>query len=422
MSRYEKVRLSRRDMLKLSAGGAGLFALTASGLAVPKAAQGAGGGVYIEAFPTSPLILNPFNDQLRSPSRWRRSSQRPGTPGRSCPGPEQAGLLGYDDQDGLLQEVRADARVPTRSGRSIASRSSTRSSSQVAGHKFTSSQVQPINSSGKNVIPPGSKDAGRAGCCPTSTIYGFNGTFPGPMINAEYGQAVAACASRTISTRTTARPPGLRSAQLLVPDPPPQRPHGAGVRRPAALRHHRFNPLGGAITHEAAFEPGEWVDQMYLGYPAGGDDREKQSFFWFHDHVHGHTGANVYKGMVGLMPIYDPARPRRRDRPERAARCPAAARTTRTAPSRSSTTSRWRFYDCRLDDGVTPHKDSHNGSGRDPPGVVGQDVLPPLPQPRLRGRHLHRQRHGLPGDARSSAASTACASWTPRSPASTTSS
>jgi hypothetical protein len=22
--------------------------------------------------------------------------------------------------------------------------------------------------------------------------------------------------------------------------------------------------------------------------------------------VHGHTGANVYKGMVGLMPLYDP--------------------------------------------------------------------------------------------------------------------
>jgi hypothetical protein len=35
MSRIENVRLSRRDMLKLSAGGAGLFALTASGFAVP---------------------------------------------------------------------------------------------------------------------------------------------------------------------------------------------------------------------------------------------------------------------------------------------------------------------------------------------------------------------------------------------------
>ena len=65
MSTQDKVRLTRRDMLKLSAGGAGLFALTASGFAVPKG-QGAG-GVVIEAFPTSPLILNPFNDPLKIP-------------------------------------------------------------------------------------------------------------------------------------------------------------------------------------------------------------------------------------------------------------------------------------------------------------------------------------------------------------------
>ncbi len=31
-----------------------------------------------------------------------------------------------------------------------------------------------------------------------------------------------------------------------------------------------------------------------------------QSFMWFHDHYMHHTGANVYKGMVGLYPIYDP--------------------------------------------------------------------------------------------------------------------
>ena len=34
MTRRDSVRLTRRDMLKLSAGGAGMFALTASGFAV----------------------------------------------------------------------------------------------------------------------------------------------------------------------------------------------------------------------------------------------------------------------------------------------------------------------------------------------------------------------------------------------------
>ena len=63
------------------------------------------------------------------------------------------------------------------------------------------------------------------------------------------------------------------------------------------------------------------------------------------------------------------------------------------------------FFDCRLDDGVTMHKDIHDTAGEfpageepgHPPGVVGQDVLQALPQPRLRRRHLHRQRHRLPG-------------------------
>src|SRR5215210_666199 len=69
MSSQAKVRLTRRDMLKLSAGGAGVFALTASGFAVP---QGVGApGLVIEAFPTSPLILRPFNDPLKIPMALR---------------------------------------------------------------------------------------------------------------------------------------------------------------------------------------------------------------------------------------------------------------------------------------------------------------------------------------------------------------
>ena len=49
---------------------------------------------------------------------------------------------------------------------------------EVAGHDFTSSSVQPIDSSGRNVVPPGSDNA-RPRKLPASTIYGFNGTFPG---------------------------------------------------------------------------------------------------------------------------------------------------------------------------------------------------------------------------------------------------
>src|SRR5690348_8972660 len=66
--------LTSRDMLKLSMGGAGAFALAASGFSIPRG-FGSGGSLYIEAFPTSPLILNAFRDipenQLFSPKAFR---------------------------------------------------------------------------------------------------------------------------------------------------------------------------------------------------------------------------------------------------------------------------------------------------------------------------------------------------------------
>src|SRR3954451_16891469 len=73
MSRTQKIQLTRRDMLKLSAGGAGMFALTASGFAVPRGfgAGGGGGSLYLEAVPTSPLVLTPVSDELTIPQALR---------------------------------------------------------------------------------------------------------------------------------------------------------------------------------------------------------------------------------------------------------------------------------------------------------------------------------------------------------------
>src|SRR3954467_8961095 len=76
MARPNSIQLTRRDMLKLSSAGAGVFALTASGFAVPRGfgaggGGGGGGSLYIAAFPTSPLILNPFSDELVIPQAMR---------------------------------------------------------------------------------------------------------------------------------------------------------------------------------------------------------------------------------------------------------------------------------------------------------------------------------------------------------------
>ena len=62
---------------------------------------------------------------------------------------------------------------------------------KVEEHSFTSSKVLPINSGGlprDSFDQYGKRVAAGPRYLPPSTIYGFNGTFPGPMINAEYGK------------------------------------------------------------------------------------------------------------------------------------------------------------------------------------------------------------------------------------------
>ena len=96
-----------------------------------------------------------------------------------------------------------------------------------------------------------------------------------------------------------------------------------------------------------------WFDNLYLNWPAGNDEREKQSFFWFHDHRMDHTGANVYKGMVGLYPIYDPVKDFGDETNPAGLRLPGR----RTDNGDGSFDVKYdiplAFFDARLDDGVT---------------------------------------------------------------------
>ena len=202
MSRPDKIRLTRRDMVKLGAGGAGMFMLSAGGLAVPRGfaggGSGGGGSLYIEAFPTSPLILKPFSDPMNIPK-----AMAPVDPttwdsmGKDLPDPKKQdclavgdakykGRYGYDI--GCHQMWPGEGASANWNGWIDKTPLVYQIKAQVAGHSFTSSDVQPINSFGKNVTPPRSANANPR-YLPESTIYGFNGTFPGPRINAEYGRA-----------------------------------------------------------------------------------------------------------------------------------------------------------------------------------------------------------------------------------------
>ena len=172
-----------------------------------------------------------------------------------------------------------------------------------------------------------------------------------------------------------------------------------------------------------------WCDNLYLNWPAGGDDREKQSFFWFHDHRMDHTGSNVYKGMVGLYPIYDPKNGLDMGDETQGLRLPGVRTNNPDGSFDVDYDIPLAFYDCRLDDGVTLHKDIHDSraSSRRPatraPTRSGGARPSSSTSPTTASSATSSPSTARPTRcSRSSGASTASASWTARSPGSTSSS
>lgn len=243
---------------------------------------------------------------------------------------------------------------------------------QVSSHSFTTLKAVPINAA-ENVVlaPPPFQTSVGALILPPSTIWGFNGQFPGPMINAEYGRPCLVRFENELGDDQ-----GLDSQNFGAPDQ-------------AFLTHlhngHTAPESDGNPNHKPCpYGPGQWVENLYLNWPAGGDDREKQSFFWFHDHRMDHTGANVYKGLIGLYPIYDPIKDNGDERT--GLRLPGV-RTNRTDGTFDVQSDiPLALYDCRLDDGVTPHQDFHTDCGQTHPEWWGKTFFKHFPD------------HGFVGD------------------------
>jgi FtsP/CotA-like multicopper oxidase with cupredoxin domain len=391
-------QLSRRTLLRAGAlgvavvgAGAGKVLLTprlaGRGLANPDGVFGAASiafadALYIEAFPTSPLILHPFTDPLLLPR-----AARPLTPAQVAaldppPGP------GIGQQNSFRNETHqiwVDALgLPDPLVYLI--------DDQVRTHSWTTSQVRPIDDHGEdapsfdaagNTFP-----AGTLRTVPPSTIYGFNGIFPGPMINAEYGKPVLVRFRNTLDQnplnldRQDFGDPGLRSLTHLhnahtAPESDGN-PHYAGI----------FGPK------DKGFPVGSFVDQLYLNFPAGNDDREKQSFFWYHDHVMDFTGANVYKGKVGIYPIYDPKNNLDAGDETQGLRLPGVRTNNADGSFDVEFDVPLVIFDMSLDDGVTIHKDFHDSLGEFP--AAGN----PRTHPEWWGKtfHKHFPNHGFVGD------------------------
>jgi len=432
---------TRRDILKLGAasGAATLIGRTAwadtcvdNSIIDPMSdVEFTGCGVGGEPMPTSPLILEPFVDPLPIPRTlrpgWRHADGTLAAPGdpsawfvrrstqfgddtvvRPGPGAGQQDALG--DRPGNNSLAHPEWGIPNAgthqlwtSGPGIMGQDLRLPDPllfhirlQLGQHNFTSSPVQPIDAGGHPVALPSGTNAIPVGDgtyrMPPATIYGFNGTFPGPMINAEYGRPVLVRFENDLD---------------FNPECLPRQDFGAPDW--AFLTHlhngHTAPESDGNPNHlvdnDGGYLPGQWCDNLYLNYPAGNDDREKQSFLWFHDHRMHHTGSNVYKGLVGLFPIYDPILDPGDER--RGLRLPGV-RTHNVGPGGvPDGTFNVEYdipmvlYDCCLDDGVTPHQDQH---------------IPVTPDPRLPGQicgaahpewwgnlfFRHYPNHGFVGD------------------------
>jgi hypothetical protein len=187
---------TRRTILRLGAlGGAGLAFGAVQGVVKPSLKSQAwfspdgafaatsdalAAALYLELFPTSPLILSPFNDPLPIPKALKPVPKSVFSGWADPPGP------GRGQQNSLRNSQHQIWSSTIGSPDPIVYKIDVK----VSTHAFTTSQVLPIDGNG-NPAPsfdrtdPNSVTTLPAGThrnLPASTIYGFNGTFPGPMI------------------------------------------------------------------------------------------------------------------------------------------------------------------------------------------------------------------------------------------------
>ena len=273
---------------------------------------------------------------------------------------------------------------------------------QVAQHSFTSSQVLPIDAAGpadpvvrreRQHVP------GRHRPDPAAVDHLRRSTgLPGPDDQRRVRQAGAGPVQQPPGREPAEPgPAGLRGPGAAVPDPPAQRAHGAGVGRQPALRvpvRPEGPRLPGQVVRGPAVpelagrqrQPGE-AELLLVPRPRDGLHRRP-------------TSTRAWSGSTRSTTRRTTSTPATRPR---ACGCPECGPTTPTAPSTSSTTSRWRSTTSGWTTGSRSTRTSTTGwASSRPPGTRartrsgGASLLQALPQPRLRRRHLHRQRHRVP--------------------------
>jgi FtsP/CotA-like multicopper oxidase with cupredoxin domain len=135
-----------------------------------------------------------------------------------------------------------------------------------------------------------------------TTIWGFDGTVPGPLIQAKYGEPVLLRLHNHLPSVNKAQDFGIAEFAIhLHNGHTPTESDGYPIDFVNSINDpNTVNPQGFKDHH---------FPNVYAGFVAAGDNfgdpREALGSLWYHDHHIDFTAQNVYKGMFGVYTLFD---------------------------------------------------------------------------------------------------------------------
>lgn len=136
-----------------------------------------------------------------------------------------------------------------------------------------------------------------------TTVWGFDGQVPGPLIQAKYGEPIMVRFHNHLPSVKVPQAFGI--AEMST--------HLHNAHTPSESDGNPVNYFN-SINDPNAINPHGFKDQHYPNVLAGftdpkfgptGDPTEALSSLWFHDHHLDYTAQNVYKGMFGCYNLFD---------------------------------------------------------------------------------------------------------------------